>query len=184
MSKEIIDIIDTAVKIGFGALITAVATYAVTRLNHKKENEKAIINRKLDIIEMAAAHFDKYENSFRRLLSRIDAAVIQLPNMTNFEASNKNHDYFFDLIRKEDEYFCEARDHRSYAMSKLHILDLSNISDLLEELNKLDIEVRDFVLFDKKIPTSAQMEKWRSTLRGVKKTFFTEIGKFYNRQKI
>ncbi|VAX07756.1 hypothetical protein MNBD_GAMMA26-850 [hydrothermal vent metagenome] len=44
MAIEVLDIIDTAVKIGLGALISGVATYHVTKLKYAKDAEKDINN--------------------------------------------------------------------------------------------------------------------------------------------
>ncbi len=44
MAAEVLDIIDTAVKIGLGALISGVATYYATKLKHAKDAEKDLRN--------------------------------------------------------------------------------------------------------------------------------------------
>jgi len=44
--KDIIDVIDTAVKIGLGALISGVTTYFVANKNYKNDKTKSLIEKK------------------------------------------------------------------------------------------------------------------------------------------
>ena len=63
------EIIDTAVKIGLGALISGVFTYWVTKLNHLKDIEKQAIYRNRETIEKIAAEFEIFWNSYRNYFS-------------------------------------------------------------------------------------------------------------------
>jgi hypothetical protein len=63
MPKEILDIVDTAVKIGLGAMISGVATYFVTKLNHKKDSEKESHKRKRELLESIAEEVETFSNA-------------------------------------------------------------------------------------------------------------------------
>ena len=57
-----IDTVDSAVKIGLGALITGVASYWLAKANHDKTAEKERAQRKRDMLEVTAqqvANFDQ-----------------------------------------------------------------------------------------------------------------------------
>lgn len=63
MGPEVFSIIDTAVKIGLGALISGVATYRVTKLNHDRDAEKIVATRKREIIEQVAGQTEVFSNA-------------------------------------------------------------------------------------------------------------------------
>ena len=62
----ILEIVDTAVKIGLGALITGSATYIITKLNHDKDLEKQTIRRRRELLEQIATNVEHFTNSYRR----------------------------------------------------------------------------------------------------------------------
>lgn len=55
-----LDIIDTAVKIGLGALISGVATYSITRLSNKHENQKIFASRKFEMVRESANYLEMF----------------------------------------------------------------------------------------------------------------------------
>ena len=63
MESEIWSIIDTAVKIGLGALISGFATYRVTKLNHDNSLEKARSDRQRELLEEISSQVELFSNS-------------------------------------------------------------------------------------------------------------------------
>lgn len=59
MATEILDIVDTAVKIGLGALISGITTYAVTNKNQRHEIEKSAITEKTILLREAVLNFEE-----------------------------------------------------------------------------------------------------------------------------
>jgi hypothetical protein len=55
-----IEIIDTAVKIGLGALISGVTAYLIARLNHNREMEKARAIRRRELLETIAEQVETF----------------------------------------------------------------------------------------------------------------------------
>ena len=61
-----LEIVDTAVKVGLGAVISGVITYFVARLNHKREIEKSITNRRIELLEGLAQQIQIFHTSALR----------------------------------------------------------------------------------------------------------------------
>jgi len=61
--KDILDIVDTAVKIELGALISGVTTYYVTTLNHNNDSKKEILKRKSEMLESIAGEVETFSNA-------------------------------------------------------------------------------------------------------------------------
>jgi threonine dehydratase len=55
-----IDVIDSAVKIGLGALISGLATYLVAKSSHDKTIAKERAQRKRDMLEAVAQHVTRH----------------------------------------------------------------------------------------------------------------------------
>jgi len=63
---EIIDVIDTAVKIGLGATITGIATYIITNINHKNELEKQHTNENKELLKEISRKIESSEANLNR----------------------------------------------------------------------------------------------------------------------
>jgi hypothetical protein len=55
-----IDILDTAVKIGLGALISGITAYYLAKLNHHRDIEKAHIARRRELLEVIAKQIESF----------------------------------------------------------------------------------------------------------------------------
>lgn len=60
MPTSLVDVLDSAVKIGLGALISGIATYSVTRLRYRQEARQSIDKRRHELIEKAAADLEEF----------------------------------------------------------------------------------------------------------------------------
>lgn len=63
MPTTMLDIVDTSVKIGLGALISGIATYSVTKLNHNKDIEKSKQNRQRELLEEISSQAEEFSTS-------------------------------------------------------------------------------------------------------------------------
>lgn len=70
-----LEIVDTAVKIGLGALISGVVAYLIARLNHAKEIDKEYIKRRRDMVQSIAAEFQSCHQRQMELFIRINRAI-------------------------------------------------------------------------------------------------------------
>jgi hypothetical protein len=59
LPKDVLDIVDTAVKIGLGALISSITTYWVTKLNLKKTADKEKAEKHRQMIEEVAENIER-----------------------------------------------------------------------------------------------------------------------------
>ena len=89
MPTSILDILDSAVKIGLGALISGVATYSVTRLRYSQEAKQKISTRKREIIEDAAEAIEKFNEFSHECSHRIFAVVKGIEEPTELHDAAK-----------------------------------------------------------------------------------------------
>jgi|GEM_PF-2451336 len=179
MATEILDIVDTAIKIGLGALISGVSTYYITKQNHATDAKKQFLNRKLGIIEAVTGHFDEFSTSLSELISAIDGVRRKHPDKESFDLNDQNDAPLWKFINDHDDKFCNARYHAIFAASKLYLLQLHEAADRVTSLNKLGNDIRTQVLFNGKLPSSPQLDQWRTELSNIKKEFFHAVSAHY-----
>ncbi|TGU72413.1 hypothetical protein E4633_08890 [Geomonas terrae] len=181
MPTDVIGILDTAVKIGLGAIISGLSTYRVASLNHSKEAIKELRQRKLNIIEASVVNVDEYFKALSKLISAADGIqrMRSEADEHKLDLNDKDDNARWNFLYDVDQKFVEARDHKAYAVSKLRLIGATATSEILNQLVELEQEVRLKLIFDKHIPRQEDLQRWRDKLSSVKSEFFTEICKQY-----
>ena len=140
-----LEVLDTVAKIGLGALISGVATYWVTNLNHDKELEKETIHRRRQLLEQVATGIEKFWNEFRRYY------------LVSIEATHRVREQHV-LPSVDDEYqarrrrVLETTDDLGIAQSNLLLLG-ENIGDSLVALaHRTDAYLRATESLDTDVP--------------------------------
>lgn len=180
MPTEWIDIADTAVKIGLGAIISGIATYRVARQNHDHEHKKDKIARRVDGIERAAADTDLYFDVFGDLIAITDGHITRFPNKKTFDLTDDVDIDLYRELRNVDDVFVSSRSHLSNAISRLHLLGLAEITVPLEEIQQIESNIRTEILFDLTLPTKDKLQTWRDDIKAAKLQFFEAIGDAYD----
>ena len=110
MDKEIIEIIDTSVKIGLGALITGISAYLLNRQNHNHELIK-VDNTELRItVKEMVASIEKAETFINRFTVALNNRELDLEHLINaqhevYQARGLSHLISNPIISKKvDEY--------------------------------------------------------------------------------
>ena len=62
-----LEVIDSAIKIGLGAAISAIASWVAITLTARNEAKKEIHRRRLDVLQQAAVDFEKQSTVFLKL---------------------------------------------------------------------------------------------------------------------
>lgn len=74
MATELIDVIDTAVKIGLGGLITGIATFGVSTLQHRNEKIKVKHERECALLGELALNFEKIDDATDDFIIELNSA--------------------------------------------------------------------------------------------------------------
>lgn len=119
-SKEIYELIDTAIKIGLGALISGIATYFVTRSSQKHDISQKKFDQKMTLILDSNAAFTNYTKTVMEILD------------FHYSASTQNISSINDLNDEDQIEFKK--------IEKNYINSLSNHDDLKNKLNLLGLK--------------------------------------------
>ncbi len=155
---EMIEVIDTAVKVGLGALISGITTYKVTKLNAKTNRENEFSKRKSETILFAIEKIEIYLNSFNNCYSRLTGLLSHgvLPGTLT--------DTQFKWYKEADKEIVSAWKERDIAVSRLKLIGLNNAAQHIANIGKLEIEFRQMVIFQKKLPSYEELQKISKSL--------------------
>ncbi|HGF5057880.1 TPA: hypothetical protein ACF31P_004596, partial [Vibrio parahaemolyticus] len=178
MATEVIDVIDSAVKIGLGALISGLSTYWVTRANGKtiELKESKAVKRKL--IEEISENADKYFEYTYLYFARLDAI------RHNFDSVNSVDNSFWEQselnIDTQEKGLQDALSAVYIAQSKLELLDLS---EALLEMKNYRRGLNDLRVFNSlnedNFPTVDFLQTWSNTYLPHKDRFRKSLSKTY-----
>lgn len=159
METEIIKLIDTSVKIGLGAIIAAVSTYLITRYNHKADTKKEYFKRYISSIEEIAGTAEEYYIKLGRFVSAIDGV-----SRASTEINISPQQVSLDFIKKNDINLIDSREKQMLAVSRLRLLDIKDVSEILEEARKIENELREIVVFNRTIPSLDELDIFRDKI--------------------
>jgi hypothetical protein len=168
-----IDVVDTAVKIGLGALISGLATYAVTVRGHRGELEKERLRRRRELLEAVATDVQ----SFSHALFKYWALVVELVRV---RASGT------DLEPERDEVFSQVREELFHAFgnltsaeARLLLLGEKKPQKLLRELGEAARGFRGKAHRDNWDLNEDYLKEQRELLLKAREAFFDDLSTAY-----
>lgn len=173
MSATVLDIIDTAVKIGLGALISGVATYSVTKLNHEKDVEKSKQNRQRELLEEISSQAENFSTSALKYWAYMIEHVRYL---------ERKKDAPEDLKARIDgaakELFDKYTDLAS-AEGKLILIGATNAQELIRDYGDYVKEFRRKAWQGNSSLTEADLEGYRTIILSKRKAVYDELRAVY-----
>lgn len=180
MAKEWIDVADTAVKIGLGALITGVFTYLGIRFNKASERQKYFLEHKSRLLEEASNNLEDYFAAWKRFNGRLTAISKQV----DVEETMYVEDLDLSKLLPVDKTLVESWAFRERAITLLRLLSADDIANDIVKLRRLESDIRTPLLFDNILPSYNEMieyrikiEKSAESLHNSLSVFFHEIHK-------
>ena len=130
------EIVDTAIKIGLGALISGTAAFLIARLNHAKEIEKARTNRRRELLEEIAEKVEKFNSATIRywaiLRERVEYEEQHAPlpplREEEWKAADETLNNSFEEITNAESKLLLLGEEQSQALLREYIQDVSDFS--------------------------------------------------------
>lgn len=177
MTTELIDVIDTAVKIGLGALISGISTYAVTHLNHKKDKNKLLFERHLERVERATENVEEYFEAWGALLRRAGAMARRLEEkgkeLSDLTESQKKS------LMELDKAFVKSWEKKNSAITTFRLLGMDEIVKSIKDAQDLHGELREIIVFDKAVPSYSGFKDMRKKFNIYREQFHMSARKRY-----
>lgn len=168
-----LDIVDTAVKIGLGAAISGVATFAVTKYKYQSDKELASAQRRRESLDQIAEHTEEFSHICLNYWARI-------LDWTRKKKSGKNVNETIEseLKRVRGELFSTYK-LLAIAESKLLLLGEKNAQLLLRQYGEELTKFYGTVFIGEHGVSIEDIEKWRITILEKRELVFNELSKLY-----
>lgn len=175
MPATMLDIVDTAVKIGLGALISGIATYSVTKLNHDKDIEKSKQNRKRELLEEISSQAEDFSTSVLKYWAYMVEHVRYV---------EREKDAPEDLKERIDGAAKELFDkftHLSSAEGKLILIGADTAQELVRDYGEYVKEFRRKAWQGNSSLSEANLESYRSDILSKRKSLYEELRATYSK---
>jgi hypothetical protein len=173
MATEVIDVIDTAVKIGLGALISGITTYVVTRKSYLDELRREKLRVKIEFISSAVEGIDSYFSSFENLLSVIDG-------IRRTGEVKEGEELEYDWLKKRDDELVDKRPVRLNSLSKLKLVGEGKAVQALSPISSVEAEFRQKVIFEKVMLSENELNEFMHKVSDIKRDFYSSTEKSFD----
>lgn len=177
MPKEWIDVADTAVKIGLGALITGVFTYLGVKTSKSSEKQKFMLEHKTKLLEQIS---DDVEIYFRSL----DSYIAKVAGITKRQKQNNEEGNDFSVTQRKfiferDQVLVKGWAYQNSAISRLRLVKADDAVKAISKVSSLEKELRDRIVFDKEVPAYDEVVGLRKRVSYQKKEVHKALADFY-----
>lgn len=177
MSKELLDVVDTAIKIGLGALISGVFTYLGIKLNKQADKKKYYLEHKVKLIEDTSESIHLYFTAWLSFSSTITGIAKHEKNksFTSFDFSK------YASVNNDDIKLINSWNIRDKAGSTLILLGDTSTYRLITKCAKLQNELRHHVTFENKLPSEEFMSNYTGKVVALKSEINNSLAKYYQK---
>lgn len=168
-----LEIIDSAVKIGLGALIASVSAYYLAMSQHSRELQKEKIRREFDLLKQISEQVEQFTHTALKYWALIgEWARSERIGATLPEARTSL------LLSVTDELFASFKE-MTYAEATLSLLGYKKAQALARAYGEI---VRDFRSTANRLVgplTEEQSQEWRGRILHARENLFDELGVCY-----
>jgi len=174
MSMTLIEVLDTAIKIGLGAAITGGTSYLISKHNHDREIKRISFLRRQEALEQITEKAENYFSAWRRYCSALGGI---------YSGSNPPNPSFTDpqwkVIKERDQTLLDARDSIGNAVARLRLLGATDVADLVNEYGRPVGEFRDRIILQKQTPSHDEFKAVAKLSHEKMKAFYASVSKVY-----
>lgn len=171
MALTSLEVLDTAIKIGFGSIITLLGTYIVTKINHNHEYKKDKNNRFFNSLEEISKLIEECTHISLKYWALVNESISK---KSSFKPNREE-----ELSKVEIELFHSFKN-LTVAESKLMLLGLKEEASLLREYGMTLSKLRGKFFKGNEDITVENMRDIREEILKKRETLFYNLSKIYN----
>lgn len=176
---QLVEVIDTAVKIGLGALISGGTVYVTQKQNHKAHAQAEAKKTEKDLLLAILSNFDTYTRTLNDFHAVLDGTRI---SAQKYELDVEEWDDLWCYVSDHAEKLFEIGDTYTAASSRLRLLGLHQALEKLEAIGRQEDELRQFynqISNQKVYPKERYLLEWHEQFRLNKIAFNEAMAKHY-----
>ncbi len=182
MNTQWVDVVDSAIKIGLGCVISGFFMYVNQKSNHNNVARIEARKTEMDLLLGIQCNVDRYVRLLNDAHGAFDGVRITSQKYDDFDWDDWDglwdHVYkYFQRLYREGENFTTAQ-------SKLRLLGLTKAIEALEGIGKLEDELRELYneLSDCKAhPTEKYIKNWHARFKSNVDKFRNEMAEHYSK---
>ncbi|RRS07222.1 hypothetical protein EAG18_18375 [Pseudoalteromonas sp. J010] len=169
-------ILDTVIKVGLGALVTGVVSYLISEKNRQHDVEKTKWESRKYILLEATNSAQQYFSSASKLLAALDGVS------KDIESNGQPYSDYKKFLKVKDESYVDATGdlERCYALLLILVGDNSEASKKIWEYQEEVSSLRKSVFRSSaglNIPTQHEISRYRENLSNLRKDFYCSLRK-------
>lgn len=150
---EWIEVVDSAVKIGLGAIISGLATYIVTKQTHVRELQKIAYIRRLDSLEQVSDKTEQHFATWRSLTGKLGGIYSgRHPPAPNFSEAQ------WKQILAKDKDLLGTKEELDHAIARLRLLSATDAAACLSAYSKSVRDFRNNLILQRQTPTKEEFD--------------------------
>lgn len=173
-----VEVVDTAVKIGFGGIITLSGTFIISKMNHKHEFDKDKSRRYYDALESVSTQIE----DMTHISLRYWALIIEWVRNKDQKGLDLTQERQEELKKTKLDLFDHFKN-LTVAESKLLLLGLTETSLALRDYGEYLKGMRRNYYDGKAGINESEMEKVRTTLLYKREILFNALSRDYKKGK-
>ncbi|CAK2046431.1 conserved hypothetical protein [Vibrio crassostreae] len=177
MAKEWIEVVDTAVKIGLGSVITGFFTYLGLKFSHKSDQKKFMLEHKVKVIEEISEQADAYFIAWVGVITKVSGLTKSMPHDIETVEFTPNQ---IKIIRERDTVLVQAWSSKESIKSKLRLLNANSVGKAFANCSNLECEIRELLFFTKKYPNFNEVDEYRMRVNDAQCEFHKALAKAYD----
>lgn len=167
-----VDVVDSAVKIGLGALIAGLSSFILAQKNHERDAEKERRRRNKELLEAVAEHVERF-TSASLIYWAWGGDFIRAANGTKRSFPNPEK-----LKAAQGEHF-DAFQEMTSAEAKLLLLGYKSAQEKLRNYGDELVKMRKRFSSSPQDVSEEEIYEWRSKILDARATFFDELSAIY-----
>lgn len=169
-----IDIVDTSVKIGLGALIAGVFGYSKAKLDHEADRRARYSERRRNHLEQIFELLSKVESAYRIHKWKFESYLFYL----NEGKSNKLEEEL-NFFREAEDRLALELDNFGLASSRLLLIGDNNSDELLWKYHQQVSDWKKYSVFDSSKFTDENKNKLIDSIRATRENLFASLAQSY-----
>lgn len=176
LAKEWIDVVDTAVKIGLGSIITGFFTFIGVKLSKKSEIDKHFIEHKTKVLESAMLDSHEYFSAVRTFISLLRGNSKSRCNTILMDYPSED----LDVLYETDDKLVSSWKSMESAIASLNLLGAHECSKIIEDVLQIEKDVRIIAVFDLKLMPFEELSEINTKINQAIENFQIKAAITYN----
>jgi hypothetical protein len=172
-----IDVIDSAVKIGLGAVISGFATYQSIKSDHANEKNKELRTHKLKTLEVIGDNCEQFFNSYSNYRSKLGGVLKKRTTDEEYVLGPEA----IKALKGVDESLFSALERARVALSRLNLMRAEKARTDLKTIIGLIADIRNPIMHEHKAPSKKALEKFSTDFKEATASLNNELAALYER---